>query len=400
MELYKHQIQFLKQNQNKSALVWSCGTGKSRTACEWSKMSSSTSLIICPKPLKVNWNKECDKWNARALIVTKEEFRRDWDVLQKYNQIIVDEVHNGFLTPHFKSQMSKALKKYIKKNNPERILLLSATVYTSSPWNIYQLATLLGYKLDWQKFNYKFFNQVRMGFKIIPVAKKNIEKPLAEITKKIASVVNIYDLIDVPLQLHCDPEYFSLNARQRQLIKDVYDPLPIVRYTLQHEIENGVLIGNEYREDMRVDCDKNERLLSLVKENKKIAIVCRYNLQIDVIKDILEKEGYCPLVIRGDIKDRDVVTRTADSAEECVVLIQADCAEGYELPSFELCVFMSMSYSYVKYEQICGRFLRMNKPSRTTFMYLLTDGESMDQAVYDSIKRKEDFNINLYGKTK
>lgn len=402
MELYKHQIEFLKQNPNKSCLVWSCGTGKTRTAIEWAKKTHS-SIIICPKALKSNWIRECENWGldgTRVLVVTKEDFRKGWDIYSGYSSIIVDEVHNGFLTPHFKSQMSKALRDYIKKHNVSRVLLLSATVYSSSPWNIYQLATLLGYKLNWQKFNYTFFDQVRMGHRIIPVAKKNIEKQLSDITKKIASVVDINDVMDVPLQNHLDPEYFSLNSKQRQLIRDIYDPLPIVRYTLQHEIENGVLIGNEYREDLVFECDKNERILSLVKESKKMAIVCRYNLQIDSIKDMLKDNGYDCLIIRGDVKDRDSITRIAENSKECVVLIQSDCAEGYELPSFDTCVFASMSYSYVKYEQVCGRFLRMNKPSRTTFVYLLTEGNSLDKAVYDSIKRKEDFNINLYGKNK
>ena len=80
------------------------------------------------------------------------------------------------------------------------------------------------------------------------------------------------------------------------------------------------------------------------------------------------------------------------------MLIQADCAEGYQLPSFGVCVFVSMSYSYVKWVQLCGRFLRMDKPSRTTFIYLLTEGESIDQAVFDSVKNKKNFQIELYKK--
>lgn len=59
-----------------------------------------------------------------------------------------------------------------------------------------------------------------------------------------------------------------------------------------------------------------------------------------------------------------------------------------------------MSYSYVKYEQICGRFLRMDKPSKTTFIYLLADGDSIDKAVLRSVKLKEDFNLQVYGKAR
>lgn len=395
-KLYKHQIEFLNQNPDKSALVWSCGTGKTRTAIEWAKNTHS-SLIICPKALKRNWIRECYRWKLnplRVLIITKEEFRKAWDIHSGYESIVVDEVHNGFLTPHFKSQMSKALKKYIRKHKVQRVLLLSATVYTSSPWNIYNLAVLTGHNWNWQKFNNTFFDQVRMGFRMIPVPKKGCEAKLAQLTKKIASVVDIHDCMDVPEQLHCDPEYFALTKGQQQAIKDNYDPLPIVRYTAQHEIENGVLLANEFRATQRFITDKNDRILELAEENPKMAIICRYNAQIDYLADVLD--GYNVYIIRGDVKDRDSVCLNAEKAKNAVVLIQADCAEGYQLPSFELCVFASMSYSYTKWEQICGRFLRMDRPSRTTFMYLLTEGDSVDQGVYDAVKRKEDFKIELF----
>ena len=238
-----------------------------------------------------------------------------------------------------------------------------------------------------------------MGLRTIWMPKKNIEVRLAELTKQIASVVDIHDCMDVPEQLHCDPEYFALTKEQEKAIENAYDPVPIVRYTYQHEIENGVLLGNEFREAQEFRCDKEERILELCKENKKVAIVCRYNKQIDKLWDYLSANGIVNIMkITGDVKDRDTVTMLAERFDEAHVLIQADCAEGYQLPSFELCIFASMSYAYTKFEQICGRFLRMDKPSRTTFMYLLTEGDSMDQAVFDSIKKKEDFQIELYEK--
>lgn len=399
LTLFKHQQDFLALNPNKSALVWSCGTGKTRTALEWSLRAKPFDpvLVICPKALKANWCREAVYSAINAHIMSKEEFRKYAKTLPSYSKIIVDEVHNGFLTPNFKSQMSKALRDYIKKHQVPRVLLLSATVYSSSPWNIFQLAYFLGYRWDWQKFNYTFFNQIRMGRRIIPQAKKGIEPKLAAITKRISSVVDIHDCMDVPLQFHSEPEYFSLSAEQIKAIEDNYDPLPIVRYTNQHEIENGILLANEFRKEQIYENDKEERIEAICKEQKKVAIVCRYNAQIDSLKQRLSSLfSDRILVIRGDVKDRDSITRQAESSEECIVLIQADCAEGYELPSFPICVFASMSYSYVKWEQICGRFLRMNKPSRTTFLYLLTEGDSIDQAVYVSIKRKEDFTINLY----
>lgn len=399
-KLFNHQIKFLSSNPDKSALVWSCGTAKSRAAIEWTKLYKGINLIICPKGLKTNWDRELLKWGKKLedgyWVISKEEFRRDWKTIGKYNQVIVDEVHNGFLTPHFKSQMSKALRDYLKKHKVPRVLLLSATVYTSSPWNIYNLAYYLGVKWNWQQFEMTFFNKVWMGMRQIPVVKSGSEAKLAELTKQIASVVDIHDCMDVPLQQHCEPEYFSLSSEQKKAIKENYDPVPIVRFTKQHEIENGVLIGNEFKESEVFKCDKNERILALCEENKKVAIVCRYNAQIDALAKLLE--AYSPSIINGKTQDRDKVCIEAENAERAVVLIQGDCGIGFQLPSFGLCIYASMSYSYTSWEQMNGRFLRMDKPSRTTFVYLLTEGDSVDQGVYDAVKRKEDFKIELFKK--
>ncbi len=405
MERYAHQTTFLEKKIQRTALVWSCGTGKTRTAVEWSEMWFGPTLVICPKALKANWQREFKKWGTGknpVYVMTKEEFRRDWDIVKICAQVIVDECHNGFLTPHFKSQMSKALKMYLKKWSSPRVLMLSATVYSSSPWNIYQLATILGHKWNWQEFNFTFFMQVRMGGRIVPMAKKGIEERLAKAVLKIADVVDIADCMDVPEQLHTDPEYFALNKEQIKAIKDAYDPVHIVRYTKQHEIENGVLIGDAQGlvKDQFFPSDKLERLDALVRENKKVAIVCRYNLQIQALAEYFEyaMAERDVFIINGATKNRDEITLMAEEREEAIVLIQADCAEGYQLPSFGLCIFASMSYSYVKFEQVCGRFLRMDKPSRTTFVYLLTEGKSVDQGVYDAIQRKEDFQMAIYGK--
>ncbi len=398
MELYQHQKDFLALNPNKSSLVWSCGTGKTRTALEWAKADPGIPLIICPKALKANWKREVLSWGDLAEVVTKEEFRRDWQKLDGYDTLIVDEVHNGFLTPNFKSQMSKALRSYLKKHDIKRVLLLSATVYTSSPWNIYNLAYYTGHEWNWRQFESAFFDRIRMGNRIIPVAKKGIEPRLAAAVKRIASVVDIHDVMDVPLQNHLDPEYFALSKEQQKAIKDNYDPLPIVRYTAQHEIENGILIGNEFRENQTFKNDKLDRVLELCRENKKIAIVCRYNMQLYEYAHHFGGLGKDIYIINGEAENRDAITLAAEKNDNCIVLIQADCAEGYQLPSFELCIFASMSYSYTKWEQICGRFLRMDKPSRTTFMYLLTEGESIDQAVYNSVQKKLDFSISLFAK--
>jgi len=387
MNLYNHQKNFIKSNPDKSALIHSPGTGKTCTAIEWSKRDSGPALVIVPKSLVYNWQKELRLWGGRGTVISKENFRKLHKTLAPAGQVIVDECAIGFLTPHFKSQMSKALRWYLGYHKVPRLLLLTATPY-SNPWNIFTLATLLGYKLNYLKFKLAFFNEVRMGHRIIPVVKKGIEKKLADFTKKIVDVVNINDIMDCPPQIHEPPEWFKLNAEQEKAIKANYDPLPIVRFTKQHEIEQGLFV--------RGRIDKTDRIVELVEENPKIAVVCRYRAQIDLLARVLA--GIRPLYqIHGGVKERGKIAEIAENAEEAVVLVQADLGYGFELPSFPLCVFASLSYSFQSHEQMAGRFMRMNLPSKTVFKYLLTDA-GVDTAVFQCVQKKTDFQAHLYEK--
>lgn len=408
-QMYKHQERFISRGLHQACLVWSPGTGKTRASCEWAKsLESDLTFIICPKALKENWKREVKRWGLKfAAVYTKEEFKKEYmesnGMMPTPTCLIVDEVHY-FLSPQFKSQMSKCLRDYIKKGKIRNVLLASGTVYLSSPWNIFTLATLLGHKWNWREFQFKYFFPMRMGPRLIFQPKKGVEKDMARIVHKIADVVDINDCLDVPEQLHSDPEYFALTKEQEKGIKDNHDPLPIVRFTRQHQIEQGVMKGDENGliPSQTFASDKMARIAELVKENKKVAIICRYNMQIDEIYKMLLPQSLKDVrkvyIIRGDTKNRDEITLEAEAADEAIVLIQGDTAVGFQLPSFELCIFASMSFSYVNWVQACGRFLRMDKPSRTTFMYLLTGEDSIDQAVYDSIKRKENFEIELYGR--
>jgi len=58
-----------------------------------------------------------------------------------------------------------------------------------------------------------------------------------------------------------------------------------------------------------------------------------------------------------------------------------------------------MSFSFVDYAQIMSRVKDMKKTTGNTYIYLLTrDKDSVDKGVYDSVKRKEDFNIEIFNK--
>lgn len=405
MKLYAHQQELLDRNPAKHLICFGTGLGKTLTSIELSfKNRCNSTLVICPKSLKEKWNRDIENMrltrtnetNSRSWkVMSKEEFRRDWERLERYDALIVDEAHyfSGIT-----SQMSKNLTKYIKKWGIQYIWLLTATPYMSTPWNIYTLARHLGKEWSYMGFQEKFFTHRYVGQRLVPVVKAGIEDEIAQLVKSIGTTAKMEDCFDVPEQIF-ETEYISITKDQEKKIKELetVETNPIVRFTKVHQVENGTLKGDGYSPDVVLDSLKNERIIDLIETNDKVAIFCRYNLQIDALHKLIsetikDKNIY---VIRGDTKNRDEVVQSVEREPKCVVIINASCSEGYELPSVGVCVFASLSFSYKDYEQGCGRFLRANKLKKNVYIHLVTSG-GIDESVYKSIMKKQDFSIAIY----
>ena len=400
MELYDHQKSILEKNPKRCLFAWGTGTGKTYGSLALANKNVNSILVICPKSLYEKWLRDVEEFpGAKYEVITKENFRKNWDILDKYDALIVDEAH---YFSGMKSAMSKALLAYNKKWNTVYIYSLTATPFLSTPWNIYRLAQMMGIRYHYLDFLGTFFYKIKLGkYPNAPTVTKmrpGMEKELAKYVHRIGDVVDIHDCADIPEQVF-ETEHFKTNKKQIALLKEValLETNPAVKYTRYHQIENGTLKGDEYTENKFVNAAKHEYLMELINDNKKIAVFCRYNLQIDAIKDMIKDKKV--FVIRGDVLNKDAVVQAVEEAEDCVVLINAACSEGYELPSVGVCVFASMSFSFKDYKQAQGRFLRINKLKKNVYIHLINK-DSIDEAVYQSIMNKQDFDIEIYAKNK
>jgi len=401
MKPYTHQQKLWDEKPKKTLLCWDTGTGKTVGALGLVNIHCNTAMVVCPKALKEKWKRDTiaflgEKGYPRVIFVTKEEFRRDWNKLPAVDGLIVDEAH---YFAGMKSQMHKSLVKYISKHNPEVIILATATPYMSTPWNIYALAKILGKVWSYIKFKHAFFDEAFIYNRTVPVVKKGIEKEIAALVDKLGSTVHINECADIPDQIF-ETEKFEPTKEQekRKETAALEDPNPVVRFTKYHQIENGTLKGDEFVPHEFFDNPKEEYILTMAEGNAKIAVFCRYNLQIDRLKERLKEEKKKVYVIRGDTKNRDQVVQDAEASDNCVVLINAACSEGYELPSFGVILFASLSFSYKDYKQGCGRFLRLNRLKKNVYIHLVS-GE-IDEAVFGAIMRKQDFSMEIYSRDK
>lgn len=399
MSYYPHQQELLDLNPPKYLLAWGTGVGKTLTSIGLALRNCETCLVICPKALKENWIRETTGISTRFLVLTKEEFKKEWLTLPPYDGVITDEAHYfaGFRNTRDQSQLHRALYGYLKKFEIEYVWLLTATPYLSTPMNIYALGRLLGKKWEYRKFKDHFFYDVTMGRRTVPMVRPGIEEDLKKIILELGDTVKLDEITDVPDQLF-ETEYLSLSDKQRKGIENIMESNFIVRFTQQHQIENGALKTDGYRGDKLFPNDKVARILDLATEHPKLAVFCRYSLQIEgLVQALRRQKNLKPIfVITGDTPHRDKVIQRAEAADEAIILINASCSEGYELPSFGVIVFASLSFSLKDYIQCQGRFLRINRLKKNVFIHLVS-GE-IDTAVYECIMKKQDFHLEIYAK--
>lgn len=399
--LYPHQqkiFDILSSSQYvKTGLWFEMRTGKTPLSIRIAAFKAQKCLVLVPKPLVEQWNEEISKWDnvgIEWLVMGKERFRIDHKTIPKHDFIIIDEVHRQ--GANHKSKFFKAVQYYISLHSINNIIVLSGTPYSNNSYSVYSLGLLLGRQWKWWDWNTRYFFTVKMGPRNIPQQKKGIEGEMATILKSLGHTCRLKDVVDVPDDEIIN-EYFDLNPEQKKLIKDSFDPLPVVRFTKEHQIESGCLKGGDYGEDKVIPCEKTARVKELIEENDKLVIVCRYNLQVKMYAELVKDRPV--FIINGETKNRADIVKEVEKADKCVVIVNSSCSDGYTLKSVSVMVFASMSFSFVDYAQMLSRVKDMTKKTGNTYIHLLTrDKKSIDQAVYESVKKKEDFNLSLFNK--
>ncbi len=404
IELKPHQEEIVEMNPPRALIPDKTGTGKTIIGIALADKNCKRCLVVTIKDNVEKWENEIIKYSSNPeiyAVVSKETFKKYYNELPVYvgvkitnfDGVIWDECHH---VAGAKSQLSKAFAKWLKTNDIKYRWLMSATPLTANWLSIQVLANHLGHNINYYKFMRTFFYEIKMGGRMVWKQNPKKEGQLQELIKRLAlgRMVTMDDIAKVPEQKNIT-EYFHMTPQQKEAIVGLMDSDYIVRWTKTHQIENGTLKGNEYEPAKTFQCFKSFRIWELARAHPKIAIFCRYNAQIEMIKNDLSREGYRIYVINGANQDRHSTVQAIEADERCVVLINTACGTGYELPSIGVIVFASLSFSYLDYEQSRGRFLRVNKLKENTYYHLVTKG-GVDEDVYDCIMDKKDFYIKLY----
>lgn len=371
--LYAHQQRFKEANPDKALLCWETGTGKTVAGCLWLRKRTNA-LVICPKTVTKKWERDLKKWGARADIISTDQIKKI--KLDKYKAIIVDECQN-FSSPLFeksRSQRASILYEHIRNNPETNILLLTASVVRSTPFNVHTLACYLGIFWDVKRFKNKFFHMTNKYGRFHYEKKRGWQKAIRPYVEEISDIVLMQDCIDVPKQHH---QIIKIDWDEEEFTNRYLEP--IVEWHERHRAENSKKKFNE--------------LEKIINGYQKIIVVCYYRRQIDEYVKYIGEDRQV-FILHGGVKDQDKVIQEAREAQDCVFFVQAQMGVGFDAAEFSVVVFASMSFMYVAFQQMCGRVKRINNLHENTFIYLL--GGECDEAVYKTIQSGKDFDPIAY----
>lgn len=407
--IYKHQLDIITEDKPRTGLFLGTGSGKTLTALS---LARGKTLVICPKTQKEdrNWEREAqkNKIHLELTVMSKEVFRKVAFNLKPFDTVIVDEAHTCLgVTPNIKwvkkqaipktSQLFEELGLYLMRVKPKRVYLCTATIMRS-PMTVWGAAKILGQDWNFYEFRSVFYARLPMPGREVytPKTDEATKERLAEAVRKLGYVGRLEDYFDVPDQTY-KTVHVELTMKQKAKIKEMMleYPDPLVRVGKIHQIENGVLAGDEFTDPETFENEKLDTLLDYAIEFPRMVVFAKYTAQIAQIASALEKAGRKVLCLTGATKERGEVIREANKAKECVFIAQAQISAGWELPEYPVMVFASRTYSFVDYDQAIGRIQRANNIKKNLYINLVARG-GVDEAVDKCISQKQDFNEKLY----
>ena len=398
MKLYNHQTKLINEGPRYHLLAHEVGSGKSATAIRLAEKNADRTLVVCPKSLTENWERELKKWakNPRKFVViTKEWFRKNWQnyATWKFDGIIIDEAH---FFSGYKSEMHKNAIKYLHAVMPNCVYLLTGTPYLSTPYNIMCYEKLLGRDANWKQYTDRYFYEFRLGSQTIHKPHANAPIMMAQIIDKIGSTVKKEDCLDLPPKIY-KREDFTFTKDQKKAIKELEnDPRMtshIVFWTKSHQICGGTLKYDD-KKFKKISCEKSNRLLQYAKLYDKMVVVCRYNHELNMLHSMLDGSR----ILNGATTNKQSLLDSANEEKKFILLVNAAVSEGYNLTGMDLMVFYSNGFSFKDRTQIEGRIHRIGQKNTCVYVdFVCKDKEiTIDDDVLKSLKRKEDFQIEIY----
>lgn len=419
------------------ALFMDVGTGKSITSLalyeqKLIQKKCNKLLIICLCAKVNEWKRDCEKFFpfSKTIVLdnkkpNKEDFRlgnfdiaiinfeKTWrtNELFRLNEqcyVIVDESHK------IKEPTTKVGKFMQNFGIITRYkCILTATPMGNGYIDIYNQFYFLGLMdMSFERFKERYCIEKLLFFPgMKPFKKITGYVRTDELDLLIRKYARYYERkIDdalVPSEILVPIE---LDKQYNKIVKTrVYEDISLDKVTSKRiglkALCSGTLIGKALV-DINGNLDRQYQLntykLDWVKSfledfKERVVIFYNYDHQRDQLYDMITKMKRTCARYCGNFKEEDVFNKNDD----CVVLVQYKSGStGIDwLKQSYVCIFYSLSDSYIDFIQAKGRINRVGQTKKPLYYMLVAEGKnSVDMLNYQALQSNEDFNDEFFEK--
>lgn len=369
-KLDEHQLRAVDSLKSGSILRGGVGSGKSRTALYfWLTAFGGRDCLVITTPHKRDtndWLKEAAIFGVSLSRVTVDS----WNNIEKYlgvkdKFVIFDEqrvVGRGVWA-----------KSFVKIARQNKWILLTAT--PGDVWMDY-----------WAVFVANGFYKNRSEFLSRHVVYSRVAR-----YPKIERYVEEDLLWRHRKEITVDMGRKKIAKRETKVMWCQYDKLRYLRmwkYRWDDVRDEPFLDISDLMRGLRRLVGDNEekiaRLLQVWEKHKKVIVFYNFDYELELLKDRLK---HIPMAeLNGHIHD------VLPDGDSWIYLVQYNAgAEAWECTTTNCIVFFSMSYSYKQMEQAAGRIDRRNTPFETLYYYCFATKSSVDLAILNALKHKQNF---------
>lgn len=400
IQLYQHQEEGKKAllNHRKYCLFFEVGTGKTFTAlsalCE---LKPCKVLIVAPKRVLEHVWKRVTEYDLSKYDVTYmnyEKIARDRNFIKnKYDVVILDEVHK------IKGRTSNTSKRLrIINEKATMVWGLTGTPVANNYVDVYNIFNNMGiyeFDMNYNEFIARYYYiksyevKPHVSIPILLGVRRDAVKELMYRISKHSMVKMAKDCVDLPDKT-VDVVYVDGMVTDKYneikngiFITDTYEKtmIPLEKINKLHQAANGfvyddfknvIKIGENYKLK-----ELNDILEDLLEETERIIIVYQYKEDLEVLKTLTYKYTIDP----------------DEFMNNQILFLQYGQSEGLNLQNHcYTMLFYSYDYSFLNFEQICGRIYRNGQNHKVRYIIMVSKGtieEKIWRAVRDKKSRDE-----------
>lgn len=405
-------------NRNKQVLLGDeMGLGKTIQAIGYLNLKQfKNTLIITTASLKLNWQKEIDRWKcfdteihildsskkfdykSGILIVNYDILSKFEDYLKKakFDYVVADEVH---YVKNKKAQRSNSFYKIV--SSIENKVYLSGTPIVDKPVDLYNIIKSLGYSETKSSFQNMYCGMYFNGFAMVPGTPTNLDQ----------------------LQ-HVLRSRFMIRRMKKDVLKDLPDKFKQIIYVEdkkslkleQQAISQFLNIDNlssdQYNEFIDSTNFSQPGFIGLIAEIRKQNAITKLPFAINIIKEILEskdkvvvfahhkevidtlmnefKDTAVKLDGRTSMQDRQKAVDDFQNKKEIKIFVGSILASGtgITLTASNHCIFIEMDWTPSNMMQAEDRLHRIGQKNNVTIQYIVVDN-SIDSMVAKKLVKKE-----------